>query len=78
MRNLGKWMTAVQHPLIAGWVIRAKTGDVLGIVAWFPRWRQFEFEPRDGAAFSWDCLKALSEFLVELNEEKRAAKESTA
>ena len=70
-RPLGKHMTA--EPLGDEWVVHATNGDLLGGVLWYARWRQFEFVPRAGAAFSWDYLKALSEFLVELNEARRGA-----
>lgn len=71
-RPLGPYMTARSHPAMPDvWAIYARDGSVLGGIEWYARWRQFEFLPQQGAAFSWDCLKALSEFLVELNETKR-------
>ena len=37
-------------------------GGLLGHVEWYPRWKQYVFEPERGAVFSHDCLSELSVF----------------
>jgi len=70
--DVGKFMRAE----LAGtkWYVGTKRGNLLlGIVEWNQRWRQFELVPTLGAAFTWDCLVALGEFLQGLDREPRTA-----
>ena len=64
MTPIGPYMTA--HPLDitdrGEWEIRDKRGAVLGLVDYYPRWKQHVFTPERGVVMSWDCLAALSGF----------------
>lgn len=47
-----------------------RANDVLGIIEWYPYWRQYIFEPsweRQSCVFNHTCLSELAEFLKELN-----------
>ncbi len=64
---IGPYMTA--HFLAitdrGEWEIRDKRGAVLGLVDYYPRWKQHVFTPERGVVLSWDCLAALSRFCKE-------------
>jgi len=49
-----------------GWVCLAKGGGVLGGTLFYPRWKQYIFQPND-AVFSHDCLTDIADFLKQLN-----------
>ena len=46
-------------------------GANLGHVEWYPRWRQYVFEPERGAVFSYDCLAELSAFCKRVSYPER-------
>lgn len=46
-------------------------GDLLGVIKWFPRWRQYTFFPMPGTTWSVGCLLDVKMELVKLNTEKR-------
>jgi len=45
------------------WEVRAKTGDFLGDVKWFGRWRKYSFYPAPNCTFEEVCLGDIVEFL---------------
>jgi len=54
------------------WVVEeTKYGNILGTIQWYSPWRQYVFETFIDTIFSWDCLKAVSEFLKKVNLEHR-------
>ena len=46
-----------------------KSGDRLGLVAWYFRWKRMVFEPTEGALFDAECLRALAAFIEGIKEE---------
>jgi len=52
-------------------VTNKKTDDILGIIEWYPYWRQYIFEPKYEykfpCVFNHTCLSEIAEFLKELN-----------
>jgi len=47
-----------------------KVGGELGIIKWFPSWRQYCFFPTTQAVYSAGCLNDIADFIKELKEEK--------
>lgn len=43
-------------------IYNAKSHDGLGVIFWYPAWRQFVFAPEGTPVFSHDCMTALSTF----------------
>ena len=55
-------------------VCNNKSHEPLGLIQWCGAWRQYTFEPDDGAIiFNNGCLDTISEFLTKLNNEQRQA-----
>lgn len=70
---IGKHMVA-QSTVKGAWLVGTKRqNQLLGIVEWDAKWRQFEFVPAMGTAFTHDCLSAIAEFLVARTAERLAA-----
>ena len=44
---------------------------MLGVVKWFPNWRQYCFFPEDETVFSIGCLNDMIDFTKQLNEGHR-------
>lgn len=42
-------------------VVSRRRGDVLGIVQWFGRWRQYSFFPEPNTVFNQGCLKDIAQ-----------------
>lgn len=40
-------------------------GNELGRIYWYPRWRQYAFDPGLRTIWSWDCLRKVSDFIAE-------------
>ena len=55
------------------WIVcNNKTHEPLGLIQWYGAWRQYVFEPEDGAIiFNNGCLKTIEEFLTNLNAKQR-------
>lgn len=55
------------------WAVRSKrSGDVLGEIRWFGRWRQYTFSPSPGTTFNPDCLDLISKWTRERTAAHRA------
>ena len=52
-------------------VFETRTGDLIGTIYWWGRWRQYVFEPDEETIWSWDCLQTISEFIKKLMDERR-------
>ena len=52
-------------------VLNKKSGDLLGIVFWYSRWRQYTFQASSIAVFSAGCLDDISGFITEQMEARR-------
>ena len=78
--SIGKYLEAHEAPVeprmtTKRWSIRSRTqGSVLGYVAWFPRWRQYTFDPRAETTFNAVCLTDIARFLDRVNREHHEAK----
>ena len=51
-----------------------KDHALLGVVEWYPRWRQFIFEPAPNTVHSHDCLLDIADFLSIQNQDERKIK----
>jgi hypothetical protein len=62
----------VDNARVEGILIRAKRNDaILGRITLYHNWKCHIFEPEDGTIFSWDCLKDLSNILLEFDREDK-------
>ena len=43
-----------------------KRKETLGIIFWYPKWKQWVFEQNHGIIMSWDCLQEIVNFIKEL------------
>jgi hypothetical protein len=60
-----------KKPRTTVWVITNNhSGVVLGLVEWYASWRQYVFVPREPSCFNNDCLKAIEDFLTNLNKQQ--------
>lgn len=48
-----------------------KNNDGLGVVKWYPGWRQYCFFPKMGTVFSGGCLKDIDEFIHTQMDKRR-------
>jgi hypothetical protein len=48
----------------------SKSNTTLGIVKWYPSWRQYCYFPIIEAVYSSGCLDDISNFMNQLKEEK--------
>lgn len=65
---LQKEKTQVWH------VISKKHGDILGVVRWYPRWRQYTFWPELHTIWNPECLMDVCEFIRELMKDRKEGK----
>ena len=56
------------------WLCKHNSGIILGQVEWVCRWRQYWFVPDAGFGFSKSCTDDISNFIGQLNEERKNAK----
>jgi hypothetical protein len=54
-------------------VYSARSGEMLGRIAWFGRWRQFAFFPEPGTAWNPECLEAVNGQVRDLMAKRRAS-----
>ena len=55
-------------------VVVAKSGEILGEISWFARWRQYTFNPEYCTTFNNGCLQDITDVLTSLNKEHRRRK----
>lgn len=59
------------------WYVRATRDlSVLGVIAWFGRWRQYTFSPGFETTFNPECLRAIADKCAELTAEHRSRSRS--
>ena len=46
--------------------VNRKEQDMLGVVSYYPRWRQWVFEPERYCQFSVDCMQDIIHFINQL------------
>ncbi len=51
-----------------------RLSGVLGIVIWYPPWRQYCYSPGPATIYSSGCLTDIQTFLGELNAEHQSAR----
>ena len=44
-------------------VISMRTGECLGFIKWFSRWKQYTFFPEDGTIFNVECLNDIQSYI---------------
>lgn len=49
-----------------------KTKDILGLVEYYGLWRRYAIEYREGCKFDKLCTDDISDFLTQLNNQKKA------
>ena len=57
-------------------ILNKKLGDVMGMVFWYPPWRQFVCRFKDDCIWSADCLKDVQEFIEGPPKIEAATKDS--
>lgn len=76
LERIGRYLSVRKHPTdpkrrTVRWTVLTNHGDALGAVQWFPRWRQYCFDPRESTTFNEGCLRDLATFLERVNREHR-------
>lgn len=70
------WMDYVEvlggHWITKRWAVTTKAGAQLGVVAFYPKWRQFTFQPftRSAPIFDVKCLRDLTDFVAWANSRR--------
>lgn len=76
-RILTKYMSfkpVEQKPKTSVWHILNNNSDcLLGIIKWYPQWRQYCCFTNGEAVFNKGCLKTICDFIDELNSTKATA-----
>lgn len=52
-------------------VYSARSGDKLGEIKWFGRWRQYAFYPAEGTIWNPDCLADINTVIYKLMESRQ-------
>jgi hypothetical protein len=52
-------------------VVSKLHGDLLGVISWYSRWRQYAFYPESNTLFNTDCLTTIKNFLTLLMEQRK-------
>ena len=63
-----------KKPKTSVWDVRSHEEDRLGIVKWYPYWRQYCFFPETNCVFSSSCMESIVQFVQEANEEHKQKK----
>ena len=49
------------------WHVTSRThGELLGVIAWYPPWRQYCFNPQAYCVFNGECLSTIIDFMKEI------------
>lgn len=60
-----------RKPKTSVWSCRMNlTGDELGIVKWYPAWRQYCYFPTGPVVYSAGCLRDIDKFIGQLMDER--------
>lgn len=76
MKRIFKYLNFIkarkQNPRTWIYLVRAKQDHILlGIIKWYPSWRQYAFYPEQGTVFEKTCLEDIRHFCIELNERQK-------
>ena len=67
--SIGKYLT-VECFGETIWAVHAKrSGDLLGMIAWYAHWKCYVFQPDHGAEFDAKCLRDIANFLEKITNE---------
>jgi hypothetical protein len=77
--RIGEYLSVRKHPAdpkmrTYRWTVLTNRADALGHVCWFPRWRQYCFDPLEMTTFNAGCLRDLAAFLERVNREHRESR----
>lgn len=68
-RPVGKYMVAEDMGI--EWALFPKNShEPLAAIVYYPKWKSFVCRPYDGCEFDPKCLRAIADFLDELNKER--------
>jgi len=56
------------------WTCFSRSGHVLGFVAYNREWREYEYCPNPGTAYTHQCHDDIADFLEQLNIKKKGIK----
>lgn len=60
-----------KKPKTTVWAItNNKSGVLLGIIEWYPSWRQYVFVPKEPSCFNNECLRTTEDFITDLNKKQ--------
>lgn len=65
------YINIVEQPPIRGrvtpvwWITSKSSGDLLGVIKWFGRWRCFCLFPEGNTIWNTGCLETINEFIGE-------------
>ena len=73
--RMSEYLTFVDMPLIRRKTrvveVHSKTSnDVLGIIKWWPAWRQYCFFPEEGTVWSIGCMHQVHNFILDLKQRR--------
>jgi hypothetical protein len=78
MQGESRYLDFVMLPAVEGRKTRVvevrskRSGDLLGTIKWFGRWRQYTFWPEPETIFNAECLTDVETALGRLNDAHRA------
>lgn len=63
--RIGRFMRAERVPVDPhdAYTVHARNGETIGLVEWYPRWKEYVFLPDDRSALSHQCLRDMAMFL---------------
>lgn len=71
-----KFSVVKELPKTKVYQVISTEGDIpLGIIKWYPSWRQYCFFPYSTSLYSWDCLQEITDKIKELKEERKVNKQ---
>ena len=78
MKKYVEFKLAKQKPKTNVYSVLSKAyGDILGIIKWYPNWRQYCFFPEDATVWSKGCLEEINDFIEEIMEKRKHDQKTT-
>lgn len=75
LTNDYKYITMIKiedKPKTSVFAVESKHEEQLGIIKWFPQWRQYCFFPKDDCVFSLGCMIDINHFINQLKDERKS------
>ena len=61
-----------RKPRTTVWQVKSKhSGDILGVIKWFGKWRQYAFFPWLDTIWNPDCMTDIIQFIRELMDKRK-------